>query len=103
MFAVISHGGKQYNVEPGKLVNLEKIEGDVGSPVEIQDILMISGDNGIAVGNPYVSNAKVVGEIVKQFRDEKILILKKKRRKHYRRRAGHRQYLTSVLIKSINI
>lgn len=97
MFAVIRTGGKQYSVKSGDLIDIEKIEGDAGKKIEFGEVL-VAGDK---IGAPLISGAKVMAEIVKQFRDDKVLIFKKRRRHNYRRHKGHRQYLTQVKITDI--
>jgi large subunit ribosomal protein L21 len=94
MFAVIKTGGKQYRVSKDDVIAVEKLDGEDGATVVFDDVLML----GDKVGQPQVADAKVVGEVLRQFRDEKKIIFKKQRRKHYRRRNGHRQYLTLVKI-----
>ncbi len=93
MFAVVRTGGKQYKVASGDVVAVEKLEGNVGDKVELSDVLM--------VGSKIGAGAKVLAEIVKQFRDEKVIIFKKRRRHNYRRKKGHRQYLTEIKITDI--
>lgn len=100
-YAVIRTGGKQYRVTPGEVVRIERLPGDVGAAVEFTEVLLASSDDGIRVGRPLVDGARVRGEIVAQTRDRKVLVFKKKRRKNYRRRHGHRQYLTSVRVTEI--
>jgi len=97
MFAVIRTGGKQYSVKSGDVIDVEKLDGDVGAKVELGEVLM-AGDK---IGSPLLSGAKVLAEIVKQFRDDKVLIFKKRRRHNYRRHKGHRQYLTQIKITGI--
>lgn len=97
MFAVIRTGGKQYSVKSGDVINVEKLEGDAGAKVEIGEVLMA----GNKIGAPLLAGAKVLAEIVKQFRDEKVIIFKKRRRHNYRRKKGHRQYLTQIKITDI--
>ena len=99
-FAVIRTGGKQYRVEPGTLIRVEKIDGDVGAAVEFNEVLLAGGD-AIRIGTPLVEGAVVRGEIIAHARDKKVLIFKKKRRKNYRRRRGHRQSLTTVKVTEI--
>jgi large subunit ribosomal protein L21 len=82
-------------------VRIERLSGDVGSAVEFSEVLIAADDAGIRVGRPLVDGARVLGEIVAQTRDKKVLVYKKKRRKNYRRRKGHRQYLTSVRVTEI--
>lgn len=97
MFAVIRTGGKQYSVKSGDIINIEKLEGDAGKKIEFGEVLAA----GEKIGSPLLSGAKVLAEIVKQFRDDKVLIFKKRRRHNYRRKKGHRQYLTQVKITDI--
>ncbi len=99
-FAVIRTGGKQYRVEPGTLIRVEKIDGDVGTAVEFNEVLLAGGD-AVRIGTPLVEGAIVRGQIVAHARDKKVLIFKKKRRKNYRRRRGHRQSLTTVKVTEI--
>ena len=100
-YAVIRTGGQQYRVAPGDVVRIERLNGDVGSAVEFSEVLIASDDAGIRVGRPLVEGVRVRGQIVAQARDRKVLVYKKKRRKNYRRRRGHRQYLTSVRVTEI--
>lgn len=100
-YAVIRTGGKQYRVAPGDLVRVERLAADVGSDVRFDQVLLASDDAGVRVGRPTVEGATVLGTVVGQTRDRKILVYKKKRRKNYRRRRGHRQYLTTVRVTAI--
>jgi large subunit ribosomal protein L21 len=103
-YAIIENGGKQYQVVPGKLVDLEKIEGNLGDTIELQQVSLIHlDDQEIKIGTPLVKNAKVTAEIVLQDRSRKLLVFKKKRRKNYRRTRGHRQSFTRVKIKEITV
>ncbi len=97
MFAVIRTGGKQYKVSSGDVIAVEKLEGAQGDKVEIGEVLMIDSK----LGAPLLNGAKVLAEIVRQFRDEKVIIFKKRRRHNYRRKKGHRQYLTEIKITDI--
>jgi large subunit ribosomal protein L21 len=96
MFAVIRTGGKQYSVKSGDVISVEKLEGKAGDKVEIGDVLM----SGTKLGKD-ASGFKVLAEIVRQFRDDKVIIFKKRRRHNYRRKKGHRQYLTEIKITDI--
>ena len=103
MHAVIKTGGKQYIVKPGDIIDIEKISGEPGEEVNFEEVLLVSDDGeDVKVGSPVVESAKVEGRIVRQKRGEKIVVFKFKRRKGYRRKAGHRQSLTSVEITSIS-
>lgn len=101
MYAVIRTGGKQYKVAPDDILVIEKIAGEAGDIVEFGDVLMLAGDGDPQVGAPLISGASVAAELVEQHRGEKIIIFKKKRRQNYRRRNGHRQYLTTVRVTEI--
>lgn len=101
MYAVIATGGKQYKVSEGDIVRVEKLSGDVGSKVEISDVLMVSGEGDLKVGTPLVEKAMVAGKIIEQGKDKKILVFKKKRRKGYKKLQGHRQQYTALKIEKI--
>ena len=103
MYAVIQTGGKQYRVEPGQTVKVEKLRGDAGAKVVFDEVLLVSsGDGGqVTVGKPLVNGAKVTGEIVEQGRGDKLVVFKFRRRKNYVRRNGHRQDVTAVKIAEI--
>ncbi|RMF25530.1 MAG: 50S ribosomal protein L21 [Deltaproteobacteria bacterium] len=101
-YAVIKTGGKQYRVEPGTMLTVEKLDGNPGDRVEFAEVLL-RGDGGkIEVGKPLIEGARVEGVIVRQDRGPRILVYKKKRRKNYRRRQGHRQWETTVRVTEIH-
>jgi large subunit ribosomal protein L21 len=100
-YAVIRTGGKQYRVSEGQLVKIEKLTGEVGDRVTLDDVLFIGGNDDVKIGAPLVTNAKVTGEIVSQARAKKVIVFKKKRRKSYSRQRGHRQYQTTLKITGI--
>jgi len=101
MYAVIETGGKQYRVQPGDTVVVEKLPGSAGDAVEFDQVLLLSDDENVAVGRPVVEGARVTGQIVEQGRDNKVIVYKFKRRKNYRRRYGHRQSFTAVVINDV--
>jgi len=101
MYAVIETGGKQYKIEEGATINVEKINAPIGKEIELKRVLMVSKNDEVVVGNPTVNSAKVIAQVVEQARGEKITIMKFKRRKHYKRKLGHRQDYTQLLIKTI--
>lgn len=103
MYAVIRSGGKQYRVSPGQTIRLEKVGGDVGSKVELGEVLLVENEGNLQVGAPLVANAKIEATIVETDRSKKILIFKKKRKKQYRRTRGHRQDFTAVRIDRISV
>jgi large subunit ribosomal protein L21 len=96
MYAVIKTGGKQYRVQPGDVIVVEKLDGDVGSNVSFGDVLMLGGDKGVTLGAPLIAGAAVAATLVETRKGEKIKIFKKTRRQGYRRTNGHRQ-MESVL------
>lgn len=100
--AVIKTGGKQYRVEPGAVIRVEKLVADVGATISFDEVLLVGKGSGAKVGTPHVAGAKVQAEVVKHGRGKKLIVYKFKRRKNYRRKAGHRQYYTALEIKSIS-
>jgi|SRR5215470_11085399 large subunit ribosomal protein L21 len=104
MYAVIQTGGKQYRVEPGTTIKVEKLPGDEGAKVVFDQVLMVSsGDGGkVTIGKPIVAGAKVTGEIVEHGRGDKLVVFKFRLRKNYVRRNGHRQDYTAVKIAEIS-
>ena len=101
MYAVVRSGGKQYRVSPGGSVRVEKLDGEVGSSVTLDEVLMIGGED-VKIGAPTVDGASVTGTIVAQGRGPKIRVFKMKRRKGYRRLQGHRQDYTEIKIDQIS-
>lgn len=102
MQAVIKTGGKQYRVNPGDVLKVEKLDAEEGGQVEFDQVLLISGDAGVTVGNPLISGAKVTASVLEHGRGKKIRIIKFKRRKHHLKRQGHRQYYTKIQIADIS-
>ena len=102
MYAVFAAGGKQHRVEVGSLIDVEKIEAPVGEEITFPEVLAIGNDDGeIQVGQPHIANGTVVGEIVEQGKEKKIVVFKSKRRKGYKRKLGHRQRFTRLKITDI--
>jgi large subunit ribosomal protein L21 len=99
MYAVIATGGKQYRVQPGETIRVEKLEGE--GQVTFDEVLLVADGDEVKVGTPTVPGVKVTGEIVENGRGEKLLIYKYRRRKGYRRKTGHRQPFTAVKITGI--
>jgi len=102
MYAVIKTGGKQYRVEEGQTIRVEKLDADEGSTVEMPEVLMVANGDDIKIGAPYVENGKVSADIVEHGRGDKIRIIKFNRRKNYRKQMGHRQAYTAIKITSIS-
>ena len=96
MYAVLKTAGKQYRVQPGALIVVEKLDGEAGANVKLEDVLMLGGDKGVTVGAPLIKGAAVAATLVETRKGEKVKIFKKIRRQGYRRTAGHRQ-MESVL------
>jgi len=101
MYAVVRTGGKQYTVREGDLIQTERIDGEVGDVVELEEILLLGGEETFNVGTPTVSKARVFGKIVEQGKARKILVFKMKKRKNVRRKRGHRQLYTKLIISQI--
>ena len=102
MYAVFASGGKQHRVEVGTLIDLEKLDVSIGETINFSDVLAISDNEGdVQVGSPYLENATITGEVVKQMKGKKTLVFKSKRRKGYSRRRGHRQNLTRIKVTGI--
>ncbi|HZJ81888.1 MAG TPA: 50S ribosomal protein L21 [Guyparkeria sp.] len=102
MYAVVVTGGKQYRVEQGSKVRVEKLPGEAGGTVTLDRVLMVGDGSDIKVGTPTVDGASVTAEIVGQGRGKKVEIIKFRRRKHHMKRQGHRQAYTELKITGIN-
>lgn len=96
MYAVIKTGGKQYRVQPGDTIVVEKLDGEAGAAVNFGEVLMLGGDKGVTVGAPLIDGAAVAATLIETRKGEKVKIFKKTRRQGYRRTRGHRQ-MESVL------
>ena len=103
MYAIIQTGGKQYRVGLGDVLRVEKLLGEVGETVTLNDVLMVATGDECMVGQPLVAGAQVTGQILRQGKAKKILVFKKKRRKNFRRLRGHRQPYTALQIKEIQL
>ena len=101
MHAVIITGGKQYRVKEGDVLSVEKLELPPGRKAHFDRVLLIEDGEAVQVGTPALDNAMVLGLVLENYRDEKVIVFKKKRRKQYRRTHGHRQYMTKVRITRI--
>ncbi|AEI44960.1 50S ribosomal protein L21 [Paenibacillus mucilaginosus] len=101
MYAIIETGGKQYKVQEGDVVYIEKLTAGEGEAVVFDRVLAVSKDSGLVVGAPVVSGATVSGKVEKQGKGEKIIVFKYKAKKNYRRKQGHRQPYTKVVIEKI--
>ena len=101
MYAIIKTGGKQYVVEEGKVISIEKLDVEEGAEVTFDEVLLVSGDD-VKIGQPNVAGAKVTGKVLEQGKERKIRIFKYTPKKGYRKRQGHRQPYTKVEITAIN-
>ncbi len=101
MYAIIETGGKQYRVQEGDVITVEKLDVNAGDTVELDKVLVLSDDNGLKVGTPYVEGAKVIAEAVENGKGKKVIIFKYKAKKDYRKKQGHRQPYTMIEIKSL--
>jgi large subunit ribosomal protein L21 len=101
VYAIIKTGGKQYRISPGDVLRVERLPGERGDEVILDQVLLITDGDAVQVGQPLVHNATVRTEILRQGKGKKVLIFKKKRRKNYRRKQGHRQLFTALQINEI--
>lgn len=101
MYAIIRTGGKQYHVAAGDILKVEKLQGEVGDTVEINDVLLVADGETVTVGQPLVDGARVTAKIIEQGRTKKILVFKKKKRKGYQVKNGHRQQYTALVIDEV--
>lgn len=102
MYAVIATGGKQYRVEKGAVLRIEKLEGEPGSTVEFGQVLLIADGNDVRLGKPQLEGGKVTATIEKHAKGDKVVIVKFRRRKHYMRQKTHRQHYTQVRVTDIS-
>jgi len=101
MYAIIETGGKQYKVQAGDVIFVEKLNAGEGDSVTFDRVLAVSGDNGLNAGSPLVAGASVTGKVDKHVKGEKIIVYKYKPKKNYHRKQGHRQPYTKVTIEAI--
>lgn len=101
MYAIVDIAGKQFKVEKDQYIYAPKIEGEAGSSVKFDQVLLIDHDNKVSVGTPVLKGASVSGKILEDVKGDKEIIFKKKRRKGYAKKTGHRQQYTKVMIEAI--
>lgn len=101
MYAVIKTGGRQYRVAQGDIVRVERLAGQVGDQVSLDQVLLLGGNGEVKIGTPTLPDVKVTAEILEQGLAKKIIVFKKKRRKSYSRKRGHRQQFTAIKIMEI--
>jgi len=101
MYAIVEIAGQQTKVENGMFIYANKLSGNEGDAVEFANVLLTDDNGTVTLGAPFVSGVKVVGKILGNVKADKVIVFKKKRRKGYRKKNGHRQHFTKVLIESI--
>ena len=101
IYAIIRSGGKQYRVEPDQAIDVERLPAQVGSMVEITDVLLVAQDGEVRLGRPHIEGARVIAEVVGQGRADKVVVFKYKAKTRYRRKLGHRQPYTRLAIRRI--
>ncbi|MCI1208372.1 MAG: 50S ribosomal protein L21 [Treponema sp.] len=101
MYALIEYKGKQYKAEKGALLQVDKLDADKGSEIDIDSVLLVSDGDKISVGAPYVKGVKVQAVVEDTFKDKKVLVLKYKSKKDYHRLIGHRQQYTNIRVQDI--
>ncbi|HZX46997.1 MAG TPA: 50S ribosomal protein L21 [Clostridia bacterium] len=102
MYAVIETGGKQYRIQEGDILSVERLGAGEGEKVSFDKVLLVNGEDGIKVGKPYVEGAAVEGEVLFHGKGKKIIVFKYKAKKNYKKKQGHRQPFTRVKITKIN-
>lgn len=102
MYAIVETGGKQYRVSEGDVLFVEKLEANAGDVVTLDKVLVCSKDGNLVVGNPVVDGAKVEAKVLEQGKAKKVIVFKYKPKKDYRRKQGHRQPYTKLVIEKIN-
>ena len=102
-YAIIRSGGKQYRVSPGETIAVDKLTAEHGEKVTFGDVVLLADGAKVTAGDPVIAGVKVVGEVIEQFKDKKVIAFKYRRRKGYHRTVGHRRQLTRVKIESIDL
>jgi large subunit ribosomal protein L21 len=101
VYAIVQTGGRQFRVAPDETVRIPRIEAGVGEQLTLDRVLLVQEETGVRLGRPTVQGAKVLAEVVRQGREEKIIVFHKRRRKRYQKRNGHRQPFTEIRVRSI--
>lgn len=102
MYAIIATGGKQYKVQEGDIIYVEKLDAEENSEVKFNEVVAVANDGNITVGRPFVDGASVTGKVLSHGKQKKIIVFKYKAKKDYRKKQGHRQPYTKVQIDKIN-
>ena len=103
MYAVVKTGGKQYRVAAGDILEVEKLEGNIGESVDLSEVLLVADGDSVQIGQPTIEGASVTARITGQHRGAKVQVLRYRAKKRIRVRRGHRQYLTRLEIQSVNL
>lgn len=103
MYAIIRLGGRQYRVEPGRYIDVDRLPHETGEEITIDDVLLVNNEGEVTVGQPTVEGVSVSATVEDQFRGEKLIVFKYRQRTSYRRKRGHRQYHTRLRINGINV
>ncbi len=103
MYAVVKTGGRQYKVEPGQVVRVNKLEGNIGDSLSLTEVLLVKDGETLKAGAPLLEGVTVTATVVEQDRSKKIIVFKKKRRHGYQKKQGHRQDYTALKITAINV
>jgi large subunit ribosomal protein L21 len=101
MYAIIENGGKQYRITEGERIKLEQFPGGEGEDIQIKEVLVLNDGNSTIIGNPYIDGAFIQGKVVAHGRAKKVIIFKYKKRKDYKKKNGHRQPYTELLVEKI--
>lgn len=101
MYVIVEIAGQQFKAEKGRKLYVHRLQGDEGSSVSFDQVLLVDNDGQVSVGAPVVKGASVNAKILRHLKDDKVIVFKKKRRKGYQKMNGHRQFLTQVLIEDI--
>ncbi len=102
-YAIVEMGGRQWRVEPGTRLDINRITGEVGSDHAVEQVLLARDGDQVKIGRPFVSDAKVICEVVEHRKGPKVITYKFRRREHWRKTVGHRQPLTRLLVKEIQL
>ncbi|TKG94628.1 50S ribosomal protein L21 [Puteibacter caeruleilacunae] len=101
MYAIVEIAGQQFKVEKDKKLFVHRLENEVGSSIDFEKVLLVDNNGEVKVGTPVVEGAKITAKVLDHLKDDKVIVFKKKRRKGYKKKNGHRQYLTQILIEEI--
>jgi large subunit ribosomal protein L21 len=101
VYAVVATGGKQYRVEPGQRLEIEKLAAEAGSQIDLGEVLLVADGERVSVGQPTVAGARVVADVLGEIKGKKVIVFKYKNKVRYRRKTGHRQRYTRVVVRDI--